>query len=305
MAPAVVAQQVSAAIPSGMVPIPEGTFQMGDERISRAKPMHSTKLSQFAIDKYEVSIELWESVRAWGNEHGYDLVAGSSFGAKNPVHSINWYDAVKWNNARSEKEGRSPAYYEDESMMVIYRNGIKVPAGISWDTGYRLPTEAEWEKAARGGITGKMYPWGTDEINPDFANYDLSIKRGTTPIGLYMANGYGLYDMAGNVWEWCWDLYGGYSPTDQTDPRGAIVGGDRVIRGGSWAMAGENGQVAIRYNNIPDSRVNSYGFRSALSLKYEMVALTSQPLSVSGVEGESVQFSVTATGSPIPNYQWF
>jgi formylglycine-generating enzyme required for sulfatase activity len=135
-----------------------------------AYPVHTVTVSAFAMDKWEVSIELWESVRAWGNTHGYDLVAGGSFGVKHPVYNVNWWDVVKWNNARSEKEGKVPAYYEDVAMTQVYRGGEKAPGGVKWDAGYRLPTEAEWEKAARGGVAGKLYPWGTDEISPGLAN---------------------------------------------------------------------------------------------------------------------------------------
>jgi formylglycine-generating enzyme required for sulfatase activity len=216
------------------------------------------------MDKWEVSIELWESVRGWGNAHGYNLVAGGSFGAKHPVHSVTWFDVVKWCNARSEKEGRVPAYYEDGAMTQVYRSGEKVPAGVKWDTGYRLPTEAEWEKAARGGVAGKLYPWGTDEISPTWANYRDSNKNRTTPVGSYGANGYGLYDMAGNVWEWTWDWYGEYAQTAQTDPRGPSLGSSRVIRGGSWDFNAVYCRVAIRNNGSPGGRIDINGFRSVL-----------------------------------------
>ena len=216
------------------------------------------------MDKWEVSIELWQSVRAWGNAHGYDLVAGGSFGAKHPVHGVNWYNVVKWCNARSEKEGKVTAYYVDVAMTQVYRSGEKVPGGVKWDTGYRLPTEAEWEKAARGGVAGKLYPWGTDEISADLANYNASGKGKTVPTGSYGTNGYGLYDMAGNVWEWCWDWYGGYEQTAQTDPRGPSSGSDRVVRGGCWDFNAGFCRVANRRGINPGDRRNISGFRSVL-----------------------------------------
>jgi len=249
-------------VPLGMAVIPAGRFQMGDDRV--AGPEHTVTVSAFAMDKWEVSIELWESVRAWGITHGYDLVAGGSFGAKHPVHSVKWFDVVKWCNARSEKEGRVPAYYEDGAMTQVYRGGEKARAGVKWDAGYRLPTEAEWEKAARGGVVGKLYAWGTDEISTELANYSASNKGGTTPVGSYGANGYGLYDMAGNVFELTWDLYGEYAQTAQTDPRGPSSGSDRVFRGGSWGINAVSCRVADRSAHDPRFWGNRFGFRSVL-----------------------------------------
>ena len=251
-------------VPDGMALIPAGPFQMGDDRVNEGH-VHTVTVSAFAMDKWEVSIELWESVRAWGNAHGYDLVAGGSYGTKHPVHRVTWYDVVKWNNARSEKEGKVPAYYEDGAMSKVYRSGDKVPGGVKWNTGYRLPTEAEWEKAARGGVAGKLYPWVTDEISAELANYTASNKDKTMPIGSYGANGYGLYDMAGNVCEWTWDWYGDYSSTAQTDPRGPSSGSGRVVRGGGWYYLAEYCRVADRtYGYIPGLRDHGGGFRSVL-----------------------------------------
>ena len=274
-------------VPIGMAPIPAGPFKMGDAWVSPlvgvSIPEHTVTVSAFLMDQWEVSIELWESVRAWGNARGYDLVAGGSFGAKHPVHSVNWWDVVKWNNARSEKEGKVPAYYLDGAMTQVYRSGEKAPVGVKWDAGYRLPTEAEWEKAARGGVAGKLYPWGKDEISADLANYNaskissweqLQLKGKTTSIGSYGATGYGLYDMAGNVYglydmagnvlEWTWDIRGEYAQTAQTDPRGPSSSSSRVIRGGSWGYDAERCRVAYRHNGNPSYRSNFFGFRSVL-----------------------------------------
>ncbi len=252
--------------PNGMVLIPAGPFQMGDGDTFRL--MHMVTLSAFAMDKWEVPIELWESVLAWGNAHGYDLVARGSYGAMHPVRGVNWFNAVKWCNARSEKEGKVPAYYLDGAMSQVYRTGEDVPAGVKWDVGYRLPTEAEFEKAARGGVAGKLYPWGTDEISPDLVNYNESKKRGTMPVGSYGANGYGLYDMAGNVVEWCWDWFGEYAHEPQTDPRGPISGERhlwrRVIRGGAWDFNFFFCGVAYRGVDSPNIRYSDYGFRCVL-----------------------------------------
>ena len=252
-------------VPEGMALIPAGPFKMGDARVAGATPVHTVTLSAFAMDKWEVSIELWKSVRAWGNAHGYDLVAGGSYGAKHPVHSVNWWEVVKWCNARSEKEGKVPAYYVDAAMTQVYRRGNKEPSGVKWDAGYRLPTEAEWEKAARGGVAGKLYPWGTDVISPALANCGESQKGRTMPVGSFGANGYGLYDMAGNMWEWCWDWYGDYAQTAQNDPRGPSSGSNRVVRGGCWGGSTEFCRVANRGEYAcPGCRLSWDGFRSVL-----------------------------------------
>jgi formylglycine-generating enzyme required for sulfatase activity len=252
--------------PKGMALIPGGGFQMGHEVY--APPVHTVTVSGFAMDKWEVSIELWRSVRTWGLDHGYDLVAGDTFGPGHPVYNVSWLQAVKWNNARSELEGKVPAYYEDLAMKVVYRNGDNVPLGVKWGAGYRLPTEAEWERAARGGIEGKLYPWGTDEINKSLANYYESDKSGTTPIGFYNQNSYGLFDVLGNVAEWCWDYYGPFDLEQKNDPRGFSVGNSpipreaaRVIRGGCW----NSWYPSIpNRGNVPGWLFNYYGFRSVL-----------------------------------------
>ncbi len=210
--------------------------------------------------------------------------------------SVNWYDVVKWCNARSQTEGRVPAYYTDAALTQVYKTG-EVAAYVKWDAGYRLPTEAEWEKAARGGTSGHRFPWSdADSITHNRANYysdsgyayDVSATREfhptyavgghpyTSPVGSFAPNGYGLYDMAGNVWEWCWDWRGEYSSESQTDPRGPGSGSHRVFRGGGWG----NVVVVIRgggwydvafycrlaYRNYfsPGFGGHDNGFRSAL-----------------------------------------
>jgi len=221
-------------VPTNMVLIPAGEFQMGDtfgDGWSNELPVHTVYVSAFYMDRTEVTKAHWDEVYQWAVGHGYSFDnAGSwygglnySKGANHPVHLINWYDAVKWCNARSEREGRTCAYYTDSGLSQPYRKG-RIPPYVRWDRGCRLPTEAEWEKAARGGLSGKRFPWG-DTITHSQANYysltdysyDVSSTRGyhptyatggepyTSPVGSFSANEYGLYDMAGNVYEWCWD----------------------------------------------------------------------------------------------------
>jgi formylglycine-generating enzyme required for sulfatase activity len=234
-----------------------------------------------------VTKELWDEVRAWGLNNGYtDLPPGNdssaSKGANHPVHSINWYAMVKWCNARSQKDGLTPCYTVSGE---IYKTGSSAP-DCDWNaSGYRLPSEAEWEKASRGGVSGKNFPWGTDTITHSQANYfsstnysyDVSPTRNfhptyavgdypySSPVGSFAPNGYGLYDMAGNMWELCWDWHATYPSTSQTDPRGPALGSYRVGRGGSWDYYAYNCRVAGRYYYYPTVSYGGIGFRLALS----------------------------------------
>src|ERR1035437_4024801 len=154
-----------------MALIPAGSFTMGDNLDGESDaPVHSVYVSAFYMDKYDVTKALWDSVYQWATNHGYSFdYAGSGKAANHPVQTIDWYDAVKWCNARSEKEGKTPAYYTDAGLSVRYRSGRMSPY-VNWSSGYRLPTEAEWEKAARGGASGQRFPWG-NTISWSQANY--------------------------------------------------------------------------------------------------------------------------------------
>ena len=279
--------QVTADDATSMAIIPAGSFMMGDnlDGDSSALPVHAVYVSTFYMEKHEVTKNLWDTVYQWAIGHGYGFdYAGSGKAANHPVQTIDWYDCVKWCNARSEKEGRVPAYYTDAGLSVRYRSGQVAPY-VNWSSGYRLPTEAEWEKAARGGASGQRFPWsGTSNITHSMANYyssssyayDVSPTRGyhptfatggypyTSPVGYFAANGYGLYDMAGNVWEWCWDWYGGYSSGSQTDPRGPTSGSNRVYRGGCWVNCADGCRAAYRGNGYPTGWNLTLGFRSVL-----------------------------------------
>jgi formylglycine-generating enzyme len=277
--------------PPGMAVIPAGTFQMGDtfnEGEYYELPVHSVYVSAFYMDTREVTLALWNSVAEWSATNGYSYdYPGSGKATNHPVLNIDWYDMVKWCNARSKMEGRTPAYYTDAVLMQIYTNGQSEPY-VNWNAGYRLPTESEWEKAARGGAAGHRFPWSdTNTISESRANYyadtndysyDVSLSQGfdpafdngdmpyTSPVGSFAPNGYGLYDMAGNAWEWCWDYAANYTNGLQIDPRGPDTGTTRVGRGGNWNYYATDCRNSYRYGNSPGYSASNVGFRCAMSV---------------------------------------
>ena len=280
---------------NAMAFIPAGAFQMGtnnleyEDQMPSAGPHHTVTLSAFWMDKYEVTSQQWHAVRTWALMHGYALHAGSGKGALHPVQLVSWYDCVKWCNARSEMQGLTPCYYSDAAQTMVYRSGDTDVANewVKWSAnGYRLPTEAEWEKAARGGAVGMRFPWvDANTITNARANYlgdpggypyDLGPAGNnplftpgglpnTSPVGYFAANGYGLYDMAGNVYEWCWDWYDGswYSNVGATqqDTCGPASGTLRVLRGGSWDYRAFLCRVASRNGDGPIGQWYGRGFR--------------------------------------------
>ena len=273
------------AVPEGMVLIPAGSFQMGsedEEADADEQPVHTVHLDAFYMDTHEVTNAQFKAFvdanPQWGKDNiedrfhdgtylahwtGNDYPGGK---AEHPVTSVTWYAAM--------------AYAE-------------------W-AGKRLPTEAEWEYAARGGLAGQKYPWG-DTISPADANYWPNIGDttsytqevlgmrifyhwpnidDTTPVGAYAANAYGLYDMAGNVWEWCLDAYDSDFYAVSENSRNPIAGGEtvqglrenftsiptypsRVLRGGSWSINAQDLRVADRNWGSPTDTYGNYGFRCA------------------------------------------
>ena len=241
--------------PAGMVFIPAGRFQMGDsfdEGSSDERPVHDVVIGAFYVDKYEVTLALWEAVRQWAATNGYEFeAAGSGLGSNYPVHDVPWSDMIKWCNARSEREGLVPCYYVDPSRTEACRQGDCSNLSrycVAWTaSGYRLPTEAQWERAARGGPSGQRYPWG-NQADPTRANYGDE-ESGPLPVGSFAPNGYGLYDVAGNVWEWCWDWYDPrYYSADPYSSLGPTTPGTiRVYRGGCLYSTSNSCRVACRF----------------------------------------------------------
>jgi formylglycine-generating enzyme required for sulfatase activity len=278
-----------SAIRSGMALIPAGSFTMGDslDGESDATPTVSVTVSAFYMDVNLVSYSQWQTVYNWATSHGYGFdYAGAGKAANQPVQTVDWYDTVKWSNARSQQAGLTPVYYTDAGLTQVYTSGQVTPY-VNWAAnGYRLPTEAEWEKAARGGLSGRRFPLG-NTISESQANYygdtsgysydlgpngynSIGIIGGspyTSPVGSFAPNGYGLYDMAGNVFEWCWDWYGTpYGQPTTTNPTGPASGSTRVLRGGYWSYLASYSRCAYRNSYYPFIADNPFGFRCVTGL---------------------------------------
>ena len=234
-----------------MVRIQGGTFTMGspasepwrnDDEVQRR-----VKISSFFMGNYEVTQKEFQEVMGTNP---------SAFKGDNlPVEMVSWYDALKYCNARSWKEGLTPAY-------TISGSGDNPT--VTWNrkaNGYRLPTEAEWEYACRAGTTTAYNTGASMSNNTGWYNGNSDLK--THPVGQNPANAWGLYDMHGNVWEWCYDGFGSYSSGAQTDPVGEFWGGGRVRRGGSWFASAQIARSACRDHCRPDYRVHYLGFRVA------------------------------------------
>ena len=204
-------------------------------------------LDSFYIAKAQVTQELYESVMKKNP---------SNFRGKNlPVESVSWYGAVKFCNALSNRDGLTPCYSG---------SGKKIKCDFSAN-GYRLPTEAEWEYAASGGKNEDGYGYaGSDDID-EVAWYDENCGNHTQPVAKKKPNSLGLYDISGNVWEWCWDWYDDEF-TGGDNPFGASAGGFRVLRGGSWYINSDYASVCLRSLSTPVNRNNRYGFRLARSV---------------------------------------
>jgi len=276
--------------------IPSGTFTMGG--IANGffvAPLKTVSLPSFSISETEITLADWNEVKQWGDSHGYSFDSpGESKAEDHPVLKLNWYDAVKYCNARSEKEGLDPVYFADESHLNVYKLGrVDLSNGmVAWGgRGYRLPTEAEWEYAARGGLAERFFPWG-DDASHDRANFVLVIsgqeivhptystggRPFTNPVKAFASNGYGLFGMAGNARELCWDIAdklvswtsvpAPLDPALQYDPKGpdpdltrGVFGISRIVRGGSWADWSVSCGVAARAGILPADNSEYTGFR--------------------------------------------
>ena len=242
-----------------MVKIEAGRFQRGSPESEAEREnyerVHEVVISEaFLVGRYEVTQGLWSEVM------GNNPSRFKECGEKCPVENVSWREAVEFCNRLSEREGLNPAYRMQGEEKV------------SWDrnaNGYRLPTEAEWEYACRAGTkspfnTGRCL--AAEEANYN-GNYPLKgcekekYREKTVKVGTFPPNAWGLYEMHGNVWEWCWDRYGVYPSGSMTDPDGPAGGSLRVLRGGSWGSYGRYCRSTSRNGNVPGNCYDVLGFR--------------------------------------------
>lgn len=235
-----------------MVYVQGGTFSMGataeqgDDAYDSEKPVHQVTLSDYYIGKYEVTQGVWEKVMGTtleeqqekASEYWGESVELYGVGADYPMYYVSWEEAREFVKKLSALTGKN----------------------------YVLPTEAQWEYAARGGVKSKGYKYSGSNTLDDVAWYWDNSGELTHPVGTKSPNELGLYDMSGNVWEWCSDKYGSYGNESQVDPVGSATGSLRVLRGGSWDYGARCCRVSFRYFNSPGNRFNYLGFRVALLL---------------------------------------
>jgi iron(II)-dependent oxidoreductase len=233
-----------------MVLIPEGEFLMGnsdkDDNLYDEHPLHKVHLDAFWIDCYEVTNRVY---KRFVDETGHRV----------PLVNAEWAKPYNWIDA-SYPPGK-------DDCPVVLVSWEDATAYAAW-AGKRLPTEAEWEKAARGGLEQKPYPWG-HKIKEKHANYFTTItsKNIMKPVGTFLPNLYGIYDIVGNVWEWCYDWYDAtyYRVSPYKNPQGPPQGFYRVFRGGAWINREEQLRCSERARNVPDYCSYIIGFRCALS----------------------------------------
>lgn len=214
---------------NNMVYVQGGTFLMGSDSgksLVYERPVHNVTLSSFYICKYEVTQELWQSVMGTN--------PSSSKGDKKPVEQVSWDDCQTFISKLNSLTGKS----------------------------YRLPTEAEWEYAARGGVNSCSYKYSGGHIIDKVSWSNNKYLKYTVEVGKCVPNELGLYDMTGNVWEWCNDWYGNYSSDAQTNPTGPNYGSKRVCRGGGWATSEDRCRVTYRsYSLEPQTHDIEVGLR--------------------------------------------
>jgi formylglycine-generating enzyme required for sulfatase activity len=253
-------------VPEGFVLVEGGTFTMGSpsnepDRDSDEGPQHQVTVKSFYMGKQEVTQREWQELMgttvAQQRNMGQQAANASGWllrgeGDNYPMYYVSWFEAVEYCNKRSVKEGLTPCYRGSGNSITC-----------DWSAnGYRLPTEAEWEYAAKGGNKNFLtYLYSGSNSAGAVAWYNGNSGSTTHPVGTKAANDLGIYDMSGNVWEWCWDWKGDYGSGSQTDPAGPSSGSNRVNRGGSWSNGARGLRSSNRSNNGPSDRSSILGFQ--------------------------------------------
>ena len=265
-------------VPEGFVLVKAGTFQMGgnyDNYVEPYKPAHQVTITKpFYMGKYEVTQAEYEKYCSYTGTNSPSSEYGD--GDNYPAYYVSWYDALVYCNKRSMAEGLTPCYSIDGSTDPAVWGDVPTSSNRTWNAvecnwnanGYRLPTEAEWEYAARAGdntVDSLTYS-GTSDAN-ELEKYAWNVWNSystTHEVGKRKANAFGLYDMSGNVWEWCWNWFTDRYNTGTeggSDPTGASSGDGRVLRGGAWNCLSDSCAVSGRGHYTPDPRDPGAGFR--------------------------------------------
>jgi len=253
--------------PTGFVYVQGGIFKMGDhfnEGDSNELPLHFVEVSDFYIGATEVTQAEWASYMPAENWSSYGV------GDDYPAYYVSWYEIMVYCNKRSIAEGITPCYEIGSSINPDDWGTIPTSTNSTWNAaicnwsanGYRLPTEAEWEYASRGGIhNADNYHYSGSDTIDNVAWYSSNSGSSTHPVGTKASNQLGIYDMSGNLWEWCWDWYGLYTSDAQIDPYGPTTGSYRVVRGGCWVDYA--GYCRVAYRDFADPNYSNFfiGFR--------------------------------------------